>query len=124
MLNLHPTHPPEAIFVEGLTIGYGSVRVMAGLNMKVPAGSIYGLLGPSMAFLVFLHFFFVSSLLILLSLRVISIRTTNELCLGGCGKSTLLKVLLGRLFPEAGVVRVLGKAPGVIFIFYIHFFIY
>jgi len=30
----------------------------------------------------------------------------------GCGKSTLLKVLLGRLYPEAGKVFALGSTPG------------
>jgi len=31
----------------------------------------------------------------------------------GCGKTTLLKVILGRLVPERGTVRVLGSIPGI-----------
>lgn len=30
----------------------------------------------------------------------------------GCGKTTLLKVILGRLVPQRGTVRVLGSTPG------------
>lgn len=36
-----------AISVRGLVRGYGSLRVLDGLDMTVAAGSIYGLLGPS-----------------------------------------------------------------------------
>ena len=30
----------------------------------------------------------------------------------GCGKTTLLKVILGRLIPEKGEIKVLGSLPG------------
>lgn len=53
-----------SIFVEGLVIGYGSVKVIEGLNMKVPAGSIYGLLGPSMLLLLFIIINFNTQLLL------------------------------------------------------------
>ena len=36
-----------AISVTGLVRGYGKVRVLEGLDMRVDSGSIYGLLGPS-----------------------------------------------------------------------------
>ena len=36
-----------AISVRGLVRGYGTLRVLEGLEMTVAAGSIYGLLGPS-----------------------------------------------------------------------------
>jgi len=36
-----------AISIEGLTRGYGPIRVLDDLSMRVESGSIYGLLGPS-----------------------------------------------------------------------------
>jgi ABC-2 type transport system ATP-binding protein len=37
----------EAIVIEGLRKSYGRVRALQGVDLKMPAGSIYGFLGPN-----------------------------------------------------------------------------
>jgi ABC-2 type transport system ATP-binding protein len=37
----------HAIYAEGLTKSYGSVRALAGIDLAVPRGSVLGLLGPN-----------------------------------------------------------------------------
>jgi ABC-2 type transport system ATP-binding protein len=38
---------PDALFIEGLRIRYGSRLVLQGLNLRISPGQIYGLLGPN-----------------------------------------------------------------------------
>jgi daunorubicin resistance ABC transporter ATP-binding subunit len=38
---------PPAIAADGLVKNYGRTRALAGLNLRVPQGTIYGLLGPN-----------------------------------------------------------------------------
>ncbi len=37
----------QAITVEGLTKTYGRVQALRGLDLQVPAGTVFGLLGPN-----------------------------------------------------------------------------
>ena len=36
-----------AILAEGLVKNYGQTKALAGLDLTVPAGTVYGLLGPN-----------------------------------------------------------------------------
>ena len=66
-----------AIEVEGLSKRFGAVAALDHVDLQIPRGEVYGLLGPN-----------------------------------GSGKTTLIRCLLGMIGPDAGRVRVLGKAPG------------
>ena len=39
--------PDEAIAVDGLVKRFGSVTALAGVDLRVPAGTVLGLLGPN-----------------------------------------------------------------------------
>jgi ABC-2 type transport system ATP-binding protein len=67
-----------AIRVQGVSKRFGGHTAVSLLDLEVPEGSIYGLLGPN-----------------------------------GSGKTTTLRMIMGILLPDEGLVRVLGKAPGV-----------
>jgi daunorubicin resistance ABC transporter ATP-binding subunit len=41
------SHTPIAIQVEGLIKSFGDVHALAGIDLSVPAGSVFGLLGPN-----------------------------------------------------------------------------
>src|SRR5689334_13732511 len=43
----HDMNDTPAIRAEGLTKNFGTTRALAGLDLTVPAGTVYGLLGPN-----------------------------------------------------------------------------
>jgi ABC-2 type transport system ATP-binding protein len=64
-----------AIETQGLQYRASSEFAIENLSLTVPAGALYGFLGPN-----------------------------------GCGKTTTIRLLLGRLRPDAGTIRLLGHA--------------
>lgn len=43
----HPSTAPPAVETSGLVKVFGKTRAVDGLDLRVPAGTVYGLLGPN-----------------------------------------------------------------------------
>ena len=77
---------------------YGKFEVLKNLNLNVPTGAIYGLLGPSGCGIwnSFLYY------------QIHEIKF-NKIKIG---KTTILRSIVGRLYLDSGELIVLGKKPG------------
>src|SRR5436190_21560341 len=67
---------PAAVEGRGLVKGYGELTAVAGVDLTVNPGDVYGYLGPN-----------------------------------GAGKTTSLRMMLGRIRPSEGSVRLFGRDP-------------